>query len=513
VRFSTPEQAKGHSLERQTQQARDYAERRGLDLDTDLTFRDLGVSAFTGHNVQKGALWLFRRAVEDGDIQRGSYLLIENFDRLSRMDPWDAFPIFQEIINNGITIVTLQDGQEWSRENIRENPYRLFAALAVMMRAHEESNSKGLRIRAKFDKKRTEATEGKPFTSRRPGWLDWDKDTKQFLVIPERAKVVQTIYELADQGRSHHRIAQILNEQDEPTWGDSAYWRGSYVRKVLTTSAVIGTFTPHIVTKATEGPRKRTPQQPIENYFPPVVDRELFERVAARLKTTAARGRNAGVEPRSIFAGLMKCAYCSSTVTRVTKGQHVYLVCTKAQARAGCRYQTMIYREVEERFCDAVDALLDEAPRGKDTAEIEEQITGLDIATEDLIDKARDAAELAREERSTGARKAWKEAEDEVADAMQQLRTLRAERDRLASKTVTRKLEAIRAAFRPKLLDVGEANRALRAAVGKIVINPEFASLEVFWHHAEEPSGPIPFYSRHMRWEERAAVLKEDTPR
>jgi DNA invertase Pin-like site-specific DNA recombinase len=39
-------------------------------------------------------------------------LLIESFDRLSRMDPWDALPIFQEIVNAGITIVTLQDKKE-----------------------------------------------------------------------------------------------------------------------------------------------------------------------------------------------------------------------------------------------------------------------------------------------------------------------------------------------------------------------------------------------------------------
>ena len=159
----------------------------------------------------------------------------------------------------------------------------------------------------------------------------------------------------------------------------------------------------------------------------------------------------------------------------------------------------MIYRKEEEWFCDAVDALVYDAPRGKDTAELQQQIADLDAATSELVENAKYAAELAREERSAGARKAWKQAEDELADAIQQLRTLRAERGRLTAKTVTRKLEAIRAALTREPLDVAEANRALRAAISKIVINPEQAELWVYWHHAAEPSPPIPFYSRHAK--------------
>jgi DNA invertase Pin-like site-specific DNA recombinase len=508
VRFSSLEQARGHSLERQTRQAREYAERRELDLDTEFTFRDLGVSAYTGQNANKGALWLFRRAVEDGEVPAGSYLLIENFDRLSRMEPWDAIPIFQEIINNGITIVTLQDGQEWNREGIRENPYRLFAALSVMIRAHEESNTKGLRIRAVNDKKRSQAAKGKPFTTKRPGWLDWNKDTKQFEVIPERAKIVQEIYETADQGRSYHRIAQIFNERGEPTWGNSAHWHGSYVRKVLTTSAVVGTWTPHVIPKVTSGPPKRIPQAPIENYFPTVVERELYERVTARLKSTAARGRNAGAAPKSIFAGLMKCGHCGATVTRVNKGEHVYLLCTKAHAKAGCRYQTVRYADTEERFCEYADWLIDHAPRGRDTSEIEQQIEYWENTVFACEDEAKDLAELAREERSAGARRAWQEAEKNHARAQEQLKKHIADRDRLTSKTVTRKLEAIRTALTRKPLDVVEANRVLREAINKVVMNPEDAVLWVFWHHAADPSDPISIYSRHKLWVEGGGILQ-----
>ena len=51
----------------------------------------------------------------------------------------------------------------------------------------------------------------------------------------------------------------------------------------------------------------------------------MFERVASRLQTTGARGKNARKPARSIFAGMIKCRYCGGTVTRVSKGRRGYL--------------------------------------------------------------------------------------------------------------------------------------------------------------------------------------------
>src|SRR5262249_429406 len=44
LRFSTPEQMKGDSQRRQLEAARSYALEKGLELDEELTFHDLGVS-------------------------------------------------------------------------------------------------------------------------------------------------------------------------------------------------------------------------------------------------------------------------------------------------------------------------------------------------------------------------------------------------------------------------------------------------------------------------------------
>jgi DNA invertase Pin-like site-specific DNA recombinase len=168
VRFSTPDQMKGNSFERQTEKAAEYASAHGLELDTTLTFQDLGVSAFRGRNSQTGELRAFFDAVEQGDIPQGSYLLVESLDRLSRMDPWDVLPIFQMIINAGITIITLQDSKEWNRETIRGSPMRIMESVFVMMRAHEESVVKSMRVASAYERKRQRAAAreklAEPFT-------------------------------------------------------------------------------------------------------------------------------------------------------------------------------------------------------------------------------------------------------------------------------------------------------------------------------------------------------------
>jgi hypothetical protein len=156
-----------------------------------------------------------------------------------------------------------------------------------------------------------------------PAWLRFNEQTRKHEADPERAAVIQSIFKMADEGLGQHKIAQRLNEQRIPTWGGrgkqrrAECWHRSYVKKLLTNSAVVGTFTPHQKNKDT---KKRRPLDPINNYFPVVVERELFERVASRVRTPAARGRNATTEPASIFAGLLRCTHCGGLVTRVAAG-------------------------------------------------------------------------------------------------------------------------------------------------------------------------------------------------
>jgi DNA invertase Pin-like site-specific DNA recombinase len=183
LRFSTPEQQRGDSFRRQSESAQRYADQHDLDLDQDLTFQDLGVSAFRGRNVVEGSLGAFLKAVDEGRVSRGSYLLVESLDRLSRDRLMAALALFQSLLERGITVVTLADSKVFTTDSLNDLP-DLMWFLMIASRAHEESVTKSHRGKAFWKAKRLKAAEdGTPLTSIVPAWLRLDPKTGDLEVI------------------------------------------------------------------------------------------------------------------------------------------------------------------------------------------------------------------------------------------------------------------------------------------------------------------------------------------
>jgi DNA invertase Pin-like site-specific DNA recombinase len=505
LRFSSAKQREGDSYRRQWEAAQKYAQDHNLDLDHELKFHDMSMPGFRGANAERGKLAAFRRAVEDGIVPAGSYLLVEDFDRLSRMDPWDAFPIFQEILRRGISIVTLRDGKVWSNHTMRGDLLRFMEPLFSMWNAHNENVKKGERVAAKFAEKRKALVEGrtldKPY-KRGPAWLQWNASMKQFEHLPERAFVVADIFAKADAGWSLDRIARDLNTRKVPPWEygsrTAKFWRGARLRKMLTNRAAIGTL---VMRKTEHDPdtKKRSDKivGTIEGHFPPVVERELFERVNARLATTAPRGRNATRTVTSLVAGLAKCARCGGSVVRVSKGEYVYLVCSRAHAKAGCVYQAVHYHEVESALRLNANSLIEEAPRGEATEQIESEIVGLDVHIGNLKDDVRELLRELRQVRSPTIGEALREAERAIEREEAKLQKLRERRERLGTPFVAKRLATLRDELTRAEFDAAATNRALKAAVERIVLNPEIGCLELHWRDSDAVS-QVPVWSRHL---------------
>jgi DNA invertase Pin-like site-specific DNA recombinase len=461
IRFSTPRQGAGHSLDRQTAKAAAYCAENGLELDAKLNLKDLGVSGYRQRNAQTGALGVFMDAVADGRVPRGSYLLIENIDRLTRADIPDALSLFMQIINSGIVVVTLTNKQAYSRKSIADEAFSIMAIVLELIRANQESARKGGMVAAAREKKRQDLWAGvsRRYSRQCPAWLQWSEDAGAFVVIEERAAIVRAIYEKADEGWSHDRIARWLNAQATATWGlgkrKASRWHGSYILKIKTNPAVIGTFTPRRtdhdeITNA----RRDVPLEPVPNHYPAIVERDLFERVRTRASATAPRGRNAGMVTSSIFSGVIKCARCGGTVTRLSKGEYVYLVCAKANAKADCKYMAVPYANVEQALIQDIDQLVNYAPRGIETEELDAEILELD----DEVSRLGDAAqELIREwvrTKSPTIRREQRETELAWKAATKQLREARDRRDRVAQPFVTQRLETLRVALKERPINV-----------------------------------------------------------
>jgi DNA invertase Pin-like site-specific DNA recombinase len=129
VRFSTIEQLGGDSIRRQTEATEAYCKKNGLTLTDDYRLKDLGKSAYKGvHRSATGALGQLEKQVEAGKIPKGTVLVVENLDRLSREDIVSAQLLLLNLINKGIEIVALSDNERrYSKANLIENPWELMA--------------------------------------------------------------------------------------------------------------------------------------------------------------------------------------------------------------------------------------------------------------------------------------------------------------------------------------------------------------------------------------------------
>lgn len=344
IRFSTPEQVKGDSLRRQLKLSEDFAAEHNLELDKDLHFRDLGISAFKGDNRSRGALKKFLDLIEENKISKGSVLLIESLDRLSREQVLDAFNLFSEIIKQGITIVTLSDSKIYTKDSVNANFSDLMFSLLVMSRAHEESLSKSRRISAAWANKRKLIKE-KKLTGRCPAWLKLNKDKSEFTQIPERCDVIKIIFDLYLSGKGMFAIEHDLNVNPTLRWKPKNGWRKSYIQKILRNSAVIGDFQPYVMDQGKRNPTGEI----IKGYFPQIIDKDVFYSVQENLKKNRFfGGRNGKVN--NLFGGIAKCGYCGAPMQFINKGKKgsKFLICDNARRGIECFRIYANYDDIEK---------------------------------------------------------------------------------------------------------------------------------------------------------------------
>ena len=215
IRFSTPEQAKGHSLDRQLDYAKSYAEQNDMVLEDRLTMRDEGLSAFHQTHIKRGAFGLFLSAVQTGKVASGSVLIIEGLDRMSRAEPIEAQSILSQIIMAGITVITASDNKVYDRETIKKNPMDLVLSLLIFVRANEESETKSKRVKESIIRQINQWLEnghGKIIRNGgTPYWCTPKDDKKGFDLIPERVEIIKLIIDFYLKGWGCNKIASYLN--------------------------------------------------------------------------------------------------------------------------------------------------------------------------------------------------------------------------------------------------------------------------------------------------------------
>lgn len=361
-----------------------YCKENNLELATgqDYTFLDAGLSGYHGEHLgDKGQLNRFIKLVEDGTIGKGSTLIVESLDRLSRQDVNTALSQFLNILSHGVDIVTLQDGKRYTK---KANSFDLVISIFIMARANEESTTKSMRIRdamrAKHEKARVQ---GVPMGRAIPLWLELSEQG-QFQVREDRAGVVRRVFQLAIDGYGKAVTAKMLNAEGVPSFKGKT-WGTSSIDKILNNRAVLGEYQPYSVQVGTEG--KRMPSgEPIKGYYPAIVDESTYYQAQAAISGRQIAGATKQSKKFNVWQGVAKCVHCHAAMHLVNKGKppkgNTYLHC--AGARKGlCKGKAVRLDQSEEVFkfmlshMDSLSLIQDGSGKiAKELAEVEGRLVG-----------------------------------------------------------------------------------------------------------------------------------------
>ena len=324
IRFSSRKQKKGRSKDRQLE-GKEWIVRNNHTEATQKLI-DEARSGFHGDHVKKGFLGLFLNLIKEKKVPKGSILLVEHLDRLSRQGLDDAYELFKSILKAGVKIAVLKPEERiYSKADLNDF-FALLIPLIYFHLAHAESKRKSDLAKDKWNTRREKRER---FSTICPAWIDWKAEIGEFQPN-EGAKAIKFIFERCAEGDGDKRILAGLQKSFQPIGRVSATgkseWNLSYIAKVLRDEAVLGILQPReFVVKEIAGVNRRVRQpvgKPIHGYYPEVVEEDLWlDALGERAKRTKTKGPNQGFI--NIFRGLVFSAHdrCAMHMTRSHRGK------------------------------------------------------------------------------------------------------------------------------------------------------------------------------------------------
>lgn len=289
IRFSSKRQELGNSVSRQMEAATKWCQYNNIEL-SEVTFEELGISAFKEGGKRPGLADMID-CIKKGIIPTGSYVLLENSDRLSRRGFKVALDLVHEMVSLGVYIVTLSNGQIFSKDNITE----LSAMLPLLLdadRGRAESVRKSNLIKsAKKGIRESRAKKGKlPF---------WLTNNDGNLELNEHTVKVEKMIELRLQNWSAQRIAKYLNEHNMLTARETT-WAAISISATLKNRLLYGCKE---YTEVIDG--KMVPIEQVDNWAPAICTKKVWQ--SFQQKKRAGTG---SLTRQSYFSGILRCPKC-----------------------------------------------------------------------------------------------------------------------------------------------------------------------------------------------------------
>ena len=219
-------------------------------------------------------------------------LVVEDFDRLTRLPLEQAVQLITRLLVAGVTIAIVRTDRFYDRKALND----LLAYSEILMeisRASQESMRKSDLLGNRWHGKKKNIRAGVPITKACPRWLfvkngEFKRDGK-------RIKVIEDIIALVRDGYSIATIAQQLNRKGVRTFGKAKAWTYAEIAYLLKNRRLIGEYQPKTF-RHTDA-KKRNDGAVIKNHYPAVITEEEFDELQDILAKRAPRMQAAKAKP------------------------------------------------------------------------------------------------------------------------------------------------------------------------------------------------------------------------
>lgn len=310
-RVSRGAQVKGTGLTRQDIRGEQICKQFGWILETE-TFSDPGKSAFKGTNLLKGDLARFIDLAKTNKLKQPTVLIIEQWDRFSRMDIDTSFDEARNLLKSGVDICVAGFGfcKVFSASDLNDLPSRIGMELS-MQQAWQYSHNLSNRVNAAFQRKYQLASEGKAVQLGywQPTWIDFIGENKSIGRF-EKNQIATVIYGIAIDyvnNKSMLQIANELNIKKVPCIGrgnkKGVEWTQGQIAYLLHSESLIGTI-------EISGHR-------FEKYYPAILTEEEWNKLQYKLRMNKDKkgGNRQGQWISNLFPGKVICSNCGGTVS------------------------------------------------------------------------------------------------------------------------------------------------------------------------------------------------------
>ena len=299
-----------------------------------IEFKDLGVSG--RKNVKQGALGLFLKKAEKGEIPPNTCLVVESMSRLTRDVPIEGIKLLIRIWELGHNIAFTQGNWKGEILSGRDNGViqKVAGALEAASYEWEDKQARVLEYHTEC-LERLENDDLSFYVSRKgrsgrmyPFWLDFDEDINVFKKIPEKVKLVQRIFKMAET-MGAKKIHHILKKEEinNPANGKTKYLSPTTIRDLLKNRSVLGELTKRNIT--------------FYDKYPSIITPEQFDAVQSSINTRRTFMGNPVANSKliNLFQGINFCGQCGGRIDVVNRKRDA---CINKGEKNGLKYEVSI---------------------------------------------------------------------------------------------------------------------------------------------------------------------------